>query len=91
MTQFSRSPGNYGKYVQQYLDQEQWELLLKTYSDAGYEHTWEALYTTCALFRRVALQVAERSGFDYHHQDDERVSAHLDHVRHLPHDAQEIY
>jgi aminoglycoside 6-adenylyltransferase len=90
-TQFSRNPGKYGKYVQQYLDPEQWELLQKTYSDADYENTWEALFTICALFRQIALQVADHFAFEYRHEDDERVSAHLEHVRYLPGDAQEIY
>jgi len=91
ITQFSRNPGKYGKYVQQYLDPEQWELLQKTYSDAGYENTWEALFSTCTLFRHLALQVADHFGFEYQHKDDERVSAHLEHVRTLPRDAKEIY
>jgi aminoglycoside 6-adenylyltransferase len=90
-TQFSRNPGKFGKYVQQYLNSEQWELLQKTYSDAGYENTREALFTTCALFRQIALQLAEHFGFDYRQDDDERVSAHLEHVRYLPSDAKEIY
>jgi len=90
-TQFSRNPGKFGKHFQQYLDPELWEMLQKTYSDAGYESTWEALYTACDLFRRLAIQVGEHSGFDYLHEDDERVSAHLRHVRCLPRDAQEIY
>jgi aminoglycoside 6-adenylyltransferase len=90
-TQFSKNPGTYGKYVEQYLDLGQWELLLKTYSDSGYANTWEALFATTALFRQMALQVAGHFRFDYRQQDDERVSAHLEHVRNLPQDAQEIY
>ena len=90
-TQFSRNPGKFGKYLQQCLEPELWEMLQKTYSDAGYENTWEALYTTCDLFRRLAIQVAEHFGFDYLHEDDERVSAHLEHVRCLPRDAREIH
>jgi aminoglycoside 6-adenylyltransferase len=90
-TQFSRNPGTNGKYVQQYLEPKQWELLQKTYSDADYENTWEALFTTCALFRQLALQVADPFGFEYRYKDDEQVSAHLKHVRYLPRDAQEIY
>ncbi len=90
-TRFASSPGKFGKYLERYLAPELWELLLKTYADAGYEHTWEALFATCDLFRISALRVAERFGFEYPHGDDERVSAHLRHVRLLPKDAQEIY
>ena len=90
-TQFSVSPGKLGKYFQQYLEPELWELLLRTYADASYEHTWEALFTMGDLFRMTALGVAEHFGFDYPHGDDERVSAHLKHVRLLPRDVKEMY
>jgi len=90
-TQFSRNPGKFGKYLELYLEPELWDLLQQTYSDARYEHTWEALFTTGHLFKRVALQVAEHFGFDYPHGDDARVTAHLRHVRFLPKSAKEIY
>ena len=90
-TQFSQNPGKFGKYFQQYLDPELWNLLLKTYAEARYDSTWEALVTMCHLFRRVALPVADHFGFDYPHSDDERVSAHLLHVKGLPRNSQAIY
>jgi aminoglycoside 6-adenylyltransferase len=90
-TQFSRSPGKFGKYLKQYLEPELWEMLQKTYSDAGYDTTWEALSTTCALFRITATHVAEHCGFAYPYSDDKRVSAHLQHVRFLPKHAREMY
>jgi aminoglycoside 6-adenylyltransferase len=90
-TQFSRNPGKLGKYFQRYLEPELWHMLQRTYADAGYDNTWEALFTMCHLFRRVALPIAERFGFDYPHGDDERVSAHLEHVRFLPKNAKEMY
>lgn len=90
-TEFAASPGKFGKYLQRYLAPESWELLLKTYADASYERTWEALFAMCDLFRLTALRVAAHFGYDYPHGDDARVSAHLRHVRRLPKDAQEIY
>ena len=90
-TQFSCSPGKYGKYLQTYLEPEVWDMLLQTYSDASNENTWQALDATTDLFRKLALQVAEHFSFEYPHGDDERVSAHLAHVRSLPEDAREIY
>ena len=80
-----------GKYLREYLDPEQWETLLRTYSDADEEDTWVALHTMCNLFRRLAVDVAGHFGYEYPHQDDERVSAHLLHVERLPRDAEEIY
>ncbi|MBN1582759.1 MAG: aminoglycoside 6-adenylyltransferase [Anaerolineae bacterium] len=90
-TGFSQNPGKFGKHLRQYLEPELWEMLQNTYSDAGYDHTWQALYAMCDLFRKLAIQVAKHLGFDYPHQDDERVRAHLEHVERLPKDAKEIY
>lgn len=89
-TQFSKNPGKYGKYFQQYLEPELWEMLLETYSGAGYGDTWDALFTMCDLFRIAALPVAEHFGIAYPHGDEGRVLAHLRHVRTLPRDAKEI-
>jgi aminoglycoside 6-adenylyltransferase len=90
-TQFSRNPGKLGKYFRRYLEPELWTMLADTYTDAGYDHTWEALFNMCALFRRVAVPLADHVGFEYPHDDDRRVSAHLAHVRCLPRSATEIY
>lgn len=90
-TDFRRSPGKFGKYLDRYLEPELWEMLKRTYSDAGYEHTWDALEAMCDLFSRLGIEVAEHFGFDYPRGDEERVMAHLAHVRHLPSDAVEIY
>lgn len=90
-TESSRNPGKYGRYLEQYLDPETWQMLLRTYSDAAHENTWEALHTTCRLFRKVAIPVAKHCGFDYRYEDDKRVSAHLRHVQCLPCDARNIY
>lgn len=90
-TRFSRNPGKLGKYFQRYLEPGLWHMLQRTYADTGYDNTWEALFTMCHLFRRVALPIAERFGLDYPHGDDERVTAHLEHVRSLPKNAKEMY
>jgi aminoglycoside 6-adenylyltransferase len=90
-TDFTCSPGKAGKYLDQYLEPALWDMLKRTYSDAGYERTWDALETMCNLFRTVAIEVAEQFEFDYPCGDDERVRAYLEHVRHLPRDARKIY
>lgn len=90
-TQFSRSPGKFGKHLKQYFEPEHWARLEKTYSDASYDQTWEALHIMCNLFRKTAIGVAEYFHFDYPYRDDEKVSAHLKHVQSLPRNATEIY
>jgi len=90
-TRFLRSPGKLGRRLKQYLEPELWAMLEQTYSGAGYENTWYALQMMCDLFRMTANQVAEHFGFDYPRRDDEKVSAHLKHIRSLPKDANEMY
>jgi len=90
-TNFTKNPGKFGKYLKQYLELELWTMLLDTYSDASYAHTWESLFTMGDLFRTMAIQVGNTFGYEYPSGDDERVSAYLRHVRFLPRDAQEIY
>jgi aminoglycoside 6-adenylyltransferase len=60
-------------------------------ADASYDNNWEAIDTMCQLFQLTAMSVADHFGFDYPHGDDARVSAHLNHVRLLPKNAEEIY
>lgn len=67
------------------------EILEQTFADADYDSNWKALFTMCDLFRRVALSVVAHFGFDYPHEDDARVSAHLEHVRFLPQDVKGMY
>lgn len=86
-TGFTRALGKQGKALRHVLTPEEWALLMETFADADYDHNWDALMAMCTLFRRAALPVAEHFGFDYPHEDDRRVSAHLERVRSLPKDA----
>ncbi len=90
-TDFLKSPGKMGKYFEHLLEPELWQMLVNTYSDADYGHTWDALLLMGELFRRVAIPVAERFGFTYPDGEDQRVTAHLRHVRQLPRNAEEMY
>ncbi len=83
-TGFAIDPGKFGKYFQRYLEPGKWELLMKTYGDGSYEHTWEALEVMSNLFRDTAISVAAHFGFDYPQRDDQNVTAYLARVRKLP-------
>jgi aminoglycoside 6-adenylyltransferase len=89
--EFSRGAGKFGKHLKEHLEPELWSMLEKTYSNADYENTWNALHMTCDLFRVAANRVAEHFGFDYPHSDDQKVTAHLKHVRLLRKDVEEMY
>ncbi|MBX3014030.1 MAG: aminoglycoside 6-adenylyltransferase [Caldilineaceae bacterium] len=90
-TDFARNPGKVGKQFKVYLEPELWTMLTQTYTDTDEARNWDALLTMAALFRQTGLAVATHFGFAYPHQDDERVTAHLQHVRALPKDATTIY
>ena len=90
-SQFLGNPGKFGKYFKEYLEAELWGMLLDSYADSSYDDTWESLDMMGDLFRRTAVPVAAHFGFEYPHGDDERVTAHLKHVRSLPRDAREMY
>jgi len=90
-TGFKVNPGKFGKYYSRYLTPELWQLYLNTYADSDYTHIWEALFAMGELFRTIATEVSLHQGFVYPMDDDTHVSAHLHHVRDLPHDASQIY
>lgn len=90
-TDFSANLGKFGRYFEDYLEDDLWDLLLETYSDGDYEHTWDALETMCQLFRVTSRAVAEHFDFEYPREEDQKVSAHLRHVRDLPKNAEEMY
>jgi len=85
------NPGFLGKYLKDALPPMVYGTLMQTYSGADYNQTWESLDCMLALFRSAAVPVAEHLGYQYPFADDDRVSAHLRHVRMLPRDATQIY
>ncbi len=89
-TDFTVSVGKCGKYLEQYLAPELWRALLATYADGSYEDVWRALFATCDLFRTTATNAAAHFGYEYPHDDDQRVSAYLRRVRELPADAADM-
>jgi aminoglycoside 6-adenylyltransferase len=90
-TNFSKSSGKCGKYFKNYLEPDIWNEFVATYPNAEYENIWQSLFTMCDLFRKVAISVAEHFGYTYPIIDDEKVTKHLNHVKHLPKNAEEIY
>ncbi len=88
---FTKNPGKFGRFLEKHLDPGLWDSLMKTYVGVDDESVWQALFRMTELFRQAANEVADRLGYQYPKGDDERVSAHLRHVKGLPGDAKEIY
>lgn len=90
-TDFQRGAGKFGKALQRELEPALWMLVEKSYAGSDYESNWDALLSMGDLFRQTAVPIAEQFGLPYPHDDDQRVSAHLRHVRTLPKTATAMY
>ena len=86
-TEFSRSMGKQGKFLQEVLNSSDWEMLDSTYPDSKSEKIWEALFLMGSLFRKTAALVGDFFGFVYPYQEDKNVTEFLTLVRALPKDA----
>jgi aminoglycoside 6-adenylyltransferase len=75
--------GALGKGLRQNLNPAVWSELKSTYTGADLEENWTALFTTIALFRKVALQVGEQLGYEYPNELDERMMNYLQKVKNL--------
>jgi aminoglycoside 6-adenylyltransferase len=82
---WSARTGALGKGLKQRLPLDLWSQLEGAYAGAGIADNWEALFRTMALFRRVAIHVAERLGYTYLHDLDRRVTAFVQDMRQQPH------
>ncbi|MED2971902.1 aminoglycoside 6-adenylyltransferase [Fictibacillus sp. B-59209] len=88
---FSVDSGKHGKYFMFLLKPEQYDQFVKTYTDGEYENMWEALFEMGSLFRKAAFELADCLGFSYPYEEDQKVTAHLKYIRHLPADTNRMY
>lgn len=86
--QWSLKPGPYGRRLKQHLPADLWSELESTYTGAGLEENWDALFRTINLMRRVARDVATALGFPYPHHLDQRVVSYLLKVQQLDPNAE---
>jgi len=75
------SPGLHGRRMQQYLRPDLWADLVSTCIGPGLEETWDALFGTLALLRKVAMEVGPRLGFIYPDDMVRRAMAYLQEIR----------
>lgn len=80
-------PGHFGRGITNALDPETRAELVASYAGGEIDDLWESLFKTAALFRRVAGTVAERLGYAYPTDVDERVTTYNGTVRSLGADA----
>lgn len=75
--------GAYGKGLKRKLDPETWSELERTYTGADIERNWIALFATIDLFRKVAVEVGDRLGYEYPLHLDEGMMDYLRRVQTL--------
>ena len=78
---FKVSAGKMGKYYKKYLPEELYKMYAATYSDSDYDNIWRAVFTACALFRRLAEAVAEKFGYTYNISEDEHIIDYMHKVK----------
>jgi aminoglycoside 6-adenylyltransferase len=76
--QWTVKTGPFGRKLKKWLRPELWAELEQTYTGPGLEENWESMYRTIDLFRKTAVEVGEKLGFDYPHAIDRRVMQYLE-------------
>ncbi|WP_309118320.1 aminoglycoside 6-adenylyltransferase [Paenibacillus sp.] len=67
---FTFSVGKNYKFLERYLSNEDWETLLSTYSENGYQEMWRSLMVCYELFRKYSKSVAYTFGYTYPDYDE---------------------
>ena len=88
---FGCSVGKCGKYLDRFLEKEEWEAYLATFVRADPEEIWQAADVMCALFSDTAKKVGEMLGYPYTEAWETGSRTYLERVRSLPKDAENIF
>ena len=88
---FGCSVGKCGKYLDRFLEKEEWEAYLATFFRADPEEIWQAADVMCALFSDTAKKVGEMLGYPYTEAWETGSRTYLERVRSLPKDAENIF
>lgn len=78
---FSISVGKNGKYFNKLLPTNMYERFTKTYSDANYDHMWEATFEMLYLFGETARGVAKQLLFTYDENEEEGIENYMKQVK----------
>jgi aminoglycoside 6-adenylyltransferase len=82
---WSVSPGIYGRWFHQYLDQSTWESYQRTFAGAEVESNWRALFSTIELVRQLGHTIAHSLGFEYPADTDRKVTDYIQWIRGIDH------
>lgn len=78
---FEVSSGKSGKFYPKYLGQEEYNLFLKTYTNALPENIWNALFLMTEIFAKTAKELAAKMEFFYKNDEEENILHYLKEVK----------
>jgi aminoglycoside 6-adenylyltransferase len=78
---WSMPTGNLGRGLKKQLPSRIWAELERTYAAGGIEENWDALFRTINLFREVGIEIAERLGYTYPLEIDQRITAYAQSIK----------
>lgn len=91
LTDFTVSVGKSGKYMNNWVEEEEWSLFLKTYPRGEVKDIWESVFIMCDLFNNIAKDISYNMGVKYNEIEANNSLKFLKDVYVLPKDATEIY
>jgi aminoglycoside 6-adenylyltransferase len=71
-------PGNYGRRIKKWLRSDFWDDLESTYTGAGIEENWQALFRLIDLMHKAGIEVGEKLGFTYPESIERRMRKYLE-------------
>lgn len=74
---FSVSFGKAGKLMKRYLSNDDYNRILKTYSNAEVEENWKSLLLMTEIFGQFATAFSAKFKYNYNDQEQENTSAYL--------------
>lgn len=80
-TDFSVSTGRHSKYYKKHLPKDFYDLYAGTYSDSNYANFWNAVFSACELFNKLAIIVGTHFCFNYNHQEEDSMMDYLQKVK----------
>lgn len=77
---FSVSIGKSGKYIKQYLSTKSYNKVLRTYSNANVQNTWEAFSTMTAYFYELQLKLGKRLALEVNTKEAENTLKYIERI-----------
>ena len=82
-TDFKVSVGKSAKYLQNYIDESEYNLYLQTFFNCDIEIAWKSIFLMCDLFEKISVEMANKLGYSYNFKEAKNARKFLERVRKL--------